>query len=185
MSVLTLGMAIQQMDNPIDFIVNLIQWFHSRFPMVGIALVSIIVDIMFGLYAAVVTKTLSSKISQVGMVKKAAQLTWIAFACALEPYAGGLPMSGMMSTFFLIVNTISVMENSQRAGIPVPEFMSDWIQQRAHEKASVLTPPATHNQTTIQKASHVEISMMETSSNAKNSETKSSGMGEPAELVKK
>lgn len=149
--------ATHVMPIEIDSVVKFIAWFHKTFPIVGLMLITVMLDIVFGLYAACVTRTLSSTISQKGMIGKAIQVTWVAFGAILEPYSAGMPMSGMVSTFFIVTNMISITENSARAGAPVPPVILEWLQRlRNNEKASVTQQPS-QSTVNIQRASNVDI----------------------------
>ncbi len=147
----------------IDTIVEVVYYVHKSFPVVGVMLLTAAADICFGLCAACVTKSLSSTISQKGMVKKVAQLLWVGLGCALEPHTGGFPLGGPIAVCFIITNLISITENSARAGLPVPKPIVDCLQRiRDNEKASLATPVPPNSAVAINRASHVDIHTTDT-----------------------
>ncbi len=148
--------GIPPMPIEIDSIVRSIAWFHRNYPIVGLFFITSGADILFGLFAACKTKTLSSTISQSGMIRKAIQILWVGLAGSLEPYSGGMPMSGMVAMCFIITNMISITENSARGGVPVPKpILELLIRLRNNEKAAVPLP--VQSTVNIQRASNVDI----------------------------
>ena len=140
-----------------DSIVQFIRFVHAHFPVVGLMLLTILADIAFGLCAACMTRTLSSTISQKGMIKKAVQILWAGLGYAIEPYAGGLPMSGMVGMCFVVTNMISIMENSVRCGVPVPQPVMDVLAQLRSDKQAAEAVTKTTPSVVIDKASHVDV----------------------------
>ena len=134
---------------------SIVQWMltiHQSYPIVGILLLVMGLDILIGLCAAFITKTISSTVSQKGMTRKVVMLLLVGFGLVLEPYAGGLPLAKLIAMCFLVTEGISIVENSARAGVPVPQVLVDTLHKlRNDEKASV------HSPVNIQRASSVEI----------------------------
>ena len=143
------------MPIPMDSIVHAIKTFHLAYPIVGILMVMMAFDVCIGLCAAVVTKTVSSTISQAGMVKKVIVLLLVALGTILEPYSGGMPLSQMISMSFIVTELISIAENAARAGVPLPDTLKDLLQKlRNNEKASVAVSAATVN---INRVSNLDL----------------------------
>lgn len=140
---------------PMDSIVEWLVVFHRQFPLVGILMLIMALDVAVGLCAAVVTKTVSSTISQHGMYRKVIMLLLVGVGAVLDPYAGGIPLSKMISMAFLVTEAISIVENSARAGVPIPAPLYDVLQKlKNNEKASVTPGPQTVN---IASAGMVDI----------------------------
>ena len=91
-------------------------------------------DYCTGVAAAWVTKSLSSRVGLMGIVKKAAYLSLVAVGMTMDYVAAAageelgmqLPVEylfGLMVCIWLIINEcISILENADRLGLPVPPF---------------------------------------------------------------
>jgi toxin secretion/phage lysis holin len=145
------------MNLPMDSIVEWIRQASAQYPVVGILLVLMGIDILMGFVAAVITKTVSSTISQNGMSRKAGMLLIVGAGAALKPYTNGLPLSELISTYYLWTEAISICENATRAGIPVPDGLREMLVKLKSDKASVPIPPPSRAAVEIMRASNVSI----------------------------
>ena len=91
--------------------------------MVWTLLILMMVDFVSGLLAAFVSKTLSSTVSWAGIGRKALTLLVIAGATLVEPLVDGVPVSRLVTTFYLVSESLSILENAARAGVPIPQVL--------------------------------------------------------------
>lgn len=89
------------------------------------------VDLVTGICKGVVTKTLSSKISFTGLLKKVLILLLVGVANIIDVYLikdGSMIRTAVL--FFYIVNEgLSVLENTVACGLPVPQKLRDVLLQ--------------------------------------------------------
>ena len=97
-------------------------------PTVLALLVLQAIDVITGLMAGYITKSLDSKVSYVGLMRKALVLT----AVAGSSYLGAalqLPAPDMIPTaiagFYAMHEGLSVLENLTRAGVPIPDQLKN------------------------------------------------------------
>lgn len=104
-----------------------------------VLVVMMIIDYISGMAAAWMQGVLSSKVGAKGIVKKVGYMGLIAAAMGADYliYSGidmvnlnaGYNMwFGMLVTVWLIINElISILENLDRLGVPIPDFLTDII----------------------------------------------------------
>ncbi len=97
-------------------------------PMIQLLLILMILDIATGLLAGFVTKELSSDVSFRGVAKKAIVLLVVAAAVFGEPTTG-LPLGQVVAGFYAAHELLSILENSGRAGLPVPTILQDALKK--------------------------------------------------------
>jgi len=123
---------------------SIVQWLaeaHAAYPIVGALVLMMLLDVLAGICAAVVTRSVSSTVSYRGMARKAIMLILVGVGAALEPYSSGLPLSRLVAMAFLVTEAISILENAARAGVPVPALLQDLlIKLKSGEKPSVDPP---------------------------------------------
>jgi toxin secretion/phage lysis holin len=120
-----------------ELIANAIASFHSM-PLVAQLLVVLVamqgLDVITGVLVAYHTRTLSSKLSWRGLVRKALTLHAVAIAATLELVLPHLPVPGALLIVpvivgFILSETLSNLENLARAGVISPalfEFAEGW-----------------------------------------------------------
>lgn len=127
-----------------DVIVRWLSWFHSQYPFVGILLLLMMLDVMTGLIAAFIEKTLSSTASWRGMGRKVIMLSAVGMGMALEstPYSAGIPLGRLIAVFYTVTEGLSIMENMARSGVPIPQALRDALAKiGSGDKASTPEPP--------------------------------------------
>lgn len=143
---------------PIDPILQWVADINNIYPFVGTAIALMGIDIVIGFIAAFKKKTLSSTISHVGMSKKAIQLLLIAVGRVLEPYTSGMPVGSMAASAFCVTELVSIIENSARAGVPIPQWLIDALQKvKSYAGMSLDEQTPTSTTININKASNVDI----------------------------
>lgn len=137
-----------------DAIVRVIAWINAQFPFVGTLLLVMLIDVLTGLCAAIITKTVSSSVSWRGMGRKVIMLLEIGLGAVLEPFAGDIPLSKLVAGCFMVTEIISITENSARAGVPIPKAFRDVLEKlRTHEMPQTQPSPAVQ----INTAGNVDV----------------------------
>ena len=156
------------MNLPMDSIVNWLLAFHQQFPLVGILMLIMALDVAVGLCAAIITRTVSSTISHRGMTRKVIMLLLVGVGAVLDPYAGGIPLSKMVAMCFLVTEAISIIENAARAGVPIPKPLYDVLQKLTSNEKAALFPndQSKFQQVRIERAGIVDIHNNENQSTA-------------------
>ena len=93
-------------------------------------------DYAAGVASAIVHKKLSSKIGAVGIAKKIGILSVVAVAHIVDLYVIGTgTVCGHIAIIFYIVNeSISIMENYAELGLPMPKKLTDVLAQFKENK---------------------------------------------------
>ena len=98
-----------------------------------------LLDYLTGVHAAYKENVLSSKTGLLGILKKLSYLAMVAVACVIDYMIAtvgaqlgtvvAVQFVGQIVTFWLIINElISILENLQRVGDPVPPFVGKLLQ---------------------------------------------------------
>jgi len=91
----------------------------------------IIVDYLTGVLAAIYNKKLSSSIGLQGIIKKIMQVFLVGVAALIDGLLGGSePYFRSAVIYFLLANEgISILENVALAGVPIPPFLANILEQ--------------------------------------------------------
>lgn len=103
-------------------------WF-KYLPLLGSLLMLMALDIATGFVAAFIESKLNSSVCWAGMAKKVGILLMVAFAAVLEPGTGGIPVVKMVCGLYCITESLSIIENAARSGIPIPQQLVDALQK--------------------------------------------------------
>jgi toxin secretion/phage lysis holin len=113
---------------------GVLTWLFGGWAMfVAVVLGLMVIDYVTGLIAAKVTKTLSSKVGFNGILKKLAIMIVIVMAAlldyALRQYVNPeLALClGIVCFFYAFNESLSILENLGRAGVPYPEKLKEVI----------------------------------------------------------
>lgn len=132
---------------------------YAAYPWVGILLVLMVLDVATGLCASGVQRRLSSKIGFVGMMRKTAVLLVVAMATILQagqkqlPIDAQLPLAKMTAGAFALMETLSILENARRAGVPIPA----WLNRSLLDSVSKMMPGATNMQQVQVSDVHIDL----------------------------
>lgn len=154
---LLLGAAGDADHLRMDDIVSWLLKFHQAYPVVGILLLIMGLDVAVGLCAAVITKSVSSTVSHRGMVRKVIMLLLVGVGAVLDPYAGGIPLSKMVAMCFLVTESISIIENAARAGVPIPKPLYEVLQKLTSNEKAAIFPNGQPQTVNIRRAGLVDI----------------------------
>lgn len=133
---------------PMDSIVNWLSGIHSQYPIVGVLMLMMALDVCVGTCAAIITKSVSSTISQNGMFRKAIMLLLVGVGAVFDPYAGGIPLSKMIAMAFIVTEGISIIENATRAGVPVPDALVSVLEKLKNNEKPSAKPLGSENKRT-------------------------------------
>ena len=105
-------------------------------PLFQLLLMLMALDILSGVTAAIVTKTVCSDVSFRGIGKKVMVLLLVAMASILSPLVadGAIPLGQGVALFYCINEAISVTENAGKAGVPLPSFLKDALKKLNPDK---------------------------------------------------
>lgn len=103
------------------------QW-AGLHPLVQTLVVLMILDILTGVGAAYIAKTLSSDATFRGMAKKAMVLCIVAGAHFASGATGlDLQLGPVVAAFYCLNELVSLLENGSAVGIPIPKALTDAI----------------------------------------------------------
>lgn len=85
-------------------------------------------DIMTGLIYAWISKTFDSAKMRAGLGKKVAELSYIILGC-VAAYSLGIPLYVVVaiSLYIVFMECMSIMENCDKLGAPMPKFVRDVV----------------------------------------------------------
>lgn len=95
-----------------------------------------VVDYITGIFCAVVEKKLSSEVGAKGIIRKVLVIIMVGVANTLDLYIveGDEPLLRTAVIFFYLSNEgISILENSVKLGLPVPDKMKNILEQLKHK----------------------------------------------------
>ena len=131
-----------------SLLAGLAMYLHSLFVPLAIFVTMMFLDYSTGLTAAWVTRSLSSHIGVLGIVKKCARLIIVVVGIAVDwtvtIFADGLGVSvGNFAYFSLLIiiwltlnECISIVENIEKIGVPVPTFILKAVKRLANKAES-------------------------------------------------
>lgn len=98
----------------------------------------VVLDYITGICAAIHNKELSSEIGAKGIAKKITIFAVISLAHILDEYVlkDGGAIQTMISIFYIVNESISILENATRTGLPVPEKLKSIIRSLGKSEES-------------------------------------------------
>lgn len=117
------------------------QWLFDsidHYPLVGILISLMLIDIATGMLAAAINKRLSSKVSWKGMCRKAVIVLIVGFGVILENPSLGhqFPVSKLISLFYIATEALSIVENASASGVPFPAKVKEMLVSIKHADKS-------------------------------------------------
>lgn len=100
-----------------------------------ILLILVLIDYVTGMMAGYITKTLSSRVGFIGVMRKATIFLVLSLTHHMDNILGtnGLLMQG--SIFFYLTNEgLSILENCKRMNIPIPNSLGNALQSIENKK---------------------------------------------------
>ena len=90
----------------------------------------IVIDYITGVVGAVVQEDLDSRVGYKGICKKMMMLCVVAMAVQADNVIGaGAVLRGMAVGFYLANDSLSILENAARIGVPVPQGLVNKLEQ--------------------------------------------------------
>ena len=90
----------------------------------------IVIDYLTGVVGAVVQGDLDSRVGYKGICKKMMMLCVVAMAVQADNVIGtGAVLRGMAVGFYLANDSLSILENAARIGVPVPQGLVNKLEQ--------------------------------------------------------
>ena len=118
------------LDDIIDFftagVVGLLGWFFGgRDGFVNVLLTFVVIDYIMGLMAAYSRHELSSSIGFKGIFKKVSIFCLVGVAHVVDVHVLGdtATLRTTVSLFYIANEGISILENADELGIPIPQFL--------------------------------------------------------------
>ena len=97
-------------------------------------LIVIAIDYVSGICKAIYKKKLNSKVGIKGIIKKFAYLLTVALAVELDQIMGNTGAIRTLVIYFFVANDgISILENMGGMGIPLPQKLTEVLEQLKHE----------------------------------------------------
>lgn len=102
--------------------------FANRVWILVLPCVCMAFDVMTGLIYAWISKTFDSARMRAGLGKKVAELSYIILGC-VAAYALGIPLYVVVaiSLYIVFMELMSIMENCDKLGAPMPKFVKDVV----------------------------------------------------------
>ena len=98
-------------------------------------LIAIVVDYISGMIKAYTTKTLSSRIGYKGVLKKVGIIAIVTLSVLLDRITGEHGAIRTLVIYYFVANEgLSILENLAAAGVPIPEVISNTLQNLKNKK---------------------------------------------------
>lgn len=98
-------------------------------------LIAIVVDYISGMIKAYTTKTLSSRIGYKGILKKVGIIAIVTLSVLLDRITGEHGAIRTLVIYYFVANEgLSILENLAASGVPVPEVISNTLQNLKNKK---------------------------------------------------
>lgn len=103
--------------------------FGAMTPAFAVLIALMVLDFCTGLLHAIVEKKLNSKTCARGIMKKIFILALVAVAHLIDISLGKSVCMGVVEFFYIANESMSIIENAGRAGLPVPEKLTKVLAQ--------------------------------------------------------
>lgn len=98
-------------------------------PAFAVLIALMVIDFCTGLLHAFIEQKLNSKTCARGIVKKIFILALVAVAHLIDISLGKAVCMGVVEFFYIANESMSIIENAGRAGLPVPEKLTEVLEQ--------------------------------------------------------
>lgn len=103
--------------------------FGELTPAFAVLIALMVIDFCTGLLHAFIEQKLNSKTCARGIVKKIFILALVAVAHLIDVSLGKAVCMGVVEFFYIANESMSIIENAGRAGLPVPEKLKEVLEQ--------------------------------------------------------
>lgn len=112
-----------------DDFMNIMQQMHLQFNseiwLVVIPVILMAIDILTGYLSAWKMKEIKSQKMRDGVSKKVAEICYIVIGFVLRFATGATTIAYFISFYIMYMELVSVLENADKLGVPIPKFISD------------------------------------------------------------
>lgn len=120
-----------------SIVLTMLTWLVGGFDIaIKVLCLLMIIDYITGLCKAFINKNLSSRIGYLGILRKSGIFFMIFLAAGIDRVVSGdVFIFRTMIVYFYIANEgLSILENIEAMGIPVPDFISEALNQIKDKK---------------------------------------------------
>lgn len=103
--------------------------FGELTPVFAVLIALMVIDFCTGLLHAFIECKLNSKTCARGIMKKIFILALVAVAHLIDVATGKAVVMGVVEFFYIANESMSIIENAGRAGLPVPEKLTEVLEQ--------------------------------------------------------
>lgn len=103
--------------------------FGELTPAFAVLIALMVIDFCTGLLHAFIEQKLNSKTCARGIVKKTFILALVAVAHLIDISLGKAVCMGVVEFFYIANESMSIIENAGRAGLPVPKKLTEVLEQ--------------------------------------------------------
>lgn len=120
----TMGEISNYVQAFFSFLSSYLIFLYGEAPMITILTIFIIIDYVSGVLAAIMNKDLSSKIGYRGIIKKIFIFIIVVVAHFFDMILSTENIIRDTTVIFYLINElISILENTARAGVPIPQII--------------------------------------------------------------
>jgi toxin secretion/phage lysis holin len=125
----------------LDGWLEMVQGLFTNYPLLGVLVVLIIIDVFTGILASVIAKNISSVASYRGMLKKGVMLLVVVTARVMEIVVPQAPLMSLGCLGFIAVELASIIENCGKAGMPLPPKLKEAFEKFKETEKFKEKPP--------------------------------------------
>ena len=103
--------------------------FGELTPVFTVLIALMVIDFCTGILHAVIERRLNSKTCARGIMKKIFILALVAVAHLIDVATGKAVVMGVVEFFYIANESMSIVENAGRAGLPVPKKLIEVLEQ--------------------------------------------------------
>ena len=103
--------------------------FGELTPAFAVLIALMVIDFLTGLLHAAIERRLNSKTCARGIMKKIFILALVAVAHLIDVSLGKAVCMGVVEFFYIANESMSIIENAGRAGLPVPKKLTEVLEQ--------------------------------------------------------
>ena len=119
-------------------IINIMQQMHLQFNseiwLVVIPVILMAIDILTGYLSAWKMKEIKSQKMRDGVSKKVAEICYILIGFVLRFATGATTIAYFISIYIMYMELVSVFENADKLGVPIPKFISDKLNNNKNKE---------------------------------------------------
>ena len=119
-------------------LMNIMQQMHLQFNnelwLIVIPVILMAIDILTGYLSAWKMKEIKSQKMRDGVSKKVAEICYIVIGFVLRFATGATTIAYFISIYIMYMELVSVFENADKLGVPIPKFISDKLNNNKNKE---------------------------------------------------